>query len=112
MCSILLLVSLLFDSLTPRSLSPDLPPFFLLGIHVAPDHVMEELNALDQVFDVVSEFYNTRNGLILGDMNADCSYLSQTRYNQLDLVLDTRFTWLIDSSVDTTTKASNCAYDR
>ena len=67
---------------------------------------------MDEVFAEAVDFYGTGNGIILGDLNADCSYLSRTRYNQLDLVLDTRFMWLIDSSVDTTTKSSDCAYDR
>ena len=48
----------------------------------------------------------------MGDFNADCSYLSQKRYNMLELVTDLRFTWLLDTDVDTTTKNSNCAYDR
>ena len=73
---------------------------------------MQELNALDDVFNLTVEFYGTQNGIILGDLNADCNFLSQTRYNQLDLVLDQRFTWLIGNSVDTTTSASVCAYDR
>ena len=30
----------------------------------------------------------------------------------LQLVTDSRFTWLLDTDVDTTTKNSNCAYDR
>ena len=49
---------------------------------------------------------------MLGDFNADCSYLSQRRYNTLLLVTDSRFTWLLDTNIDSTTGNSNCAYDR
>ena len=49
--------------------------------------------------------------MIVGDLNADCSYVSNTKYDSLDLILNTSFTWWIDKSDDTTTSASNCAYD-
>ena len=90
----------------------DIPEFFLVGLHSRPSDVMAELNQLDEVFNQAEEFFGTSNGIILGDLNADCSYLSRTRYNQLDLVTDPRFSWLINSSVDTTVSASHCAYDR
>lgn len=93
----------------------DLPPFFLLGIHVDPDDVVAELNRVDEVFAESAAFYGTGggvvSGIILGDLNADCSFLSQTNYRGLDLVTEgAGFTWLIDT--DTTTSASDCAYDR
>ena len=49
---------------------------------------------------------------MLGDFNADCSYLSQRRYNTLLLATDSRFTWLLDTNIDSTTGKSDCAYDR
>ena len=49
--------------------------------------------------------------MIVGDLNADCRYVSNTKYNSLDLILNASFTWWIDKSDDTTTSASNCAYD-
>ncbi len=48
----------------------------------------------------------------MGDLNADCSYLSNTKYNLLDLIIDTNYTWWINKLADTTTSNSNCAYDR
>ena len=76
---------------------------------------MAELNRVDEVFAESAAFYGTggsvASGIILGDLNADCSYLSQTKYRGLDLVAEgAGFTWLIDT--DTTTSASDCAYDR
>ena len=92
--------------------SPGLPQFFLVGIHTKPSKAFDEINALVDVYDEAVSHYGTENGIILGDFNADCSYLSQKRYNMLELVTDSRFTWLLDTDADTTTKNSNCAYDR
>lgn len=84
----------------------------MIAIHTKPTDTMAELNHLDDVFRVTSIQFSTQLGMILGDLNADCSYLSQTRYNTLDLVLNTSFTWWIGNDIDTTTGASECAYDR
>ena len=83
-----------------------------MGIRTKPSATVQELNALIDAYDQTSSFFGTKDGLILGDFNADCSYLSRHRYNSLDLVSDTRFTWLIGNDADTTTSSSNCAYDR
>ena len=93
-------------------LSPDLPEFFLVGIHTQPSSAYDEINALVDVYEEAVRYYGNANGIILGDFNADCSYLSQRRYDMLDLVTDPRFTWLLDNNVDTTTGNSNCAYDK
>ena len=92
--------------------SPDIPQFFLVGIHIKHSEAFSEINALVGVYDEAVSHYGTENGIILGDFNADCSYLSKKRYNMLELVTDSRFTWLLDTNVDTTTKNSDCAYDR
>ena len=47
----------------------------------------------------------------MGDMNADCRYLSKRRTKQLDLRNDGSY-WLIPDEVDTTVAKGNCAYDR
>ena len=83
-----------------------------MGIHIKPSDTVQELNALVAVYDELVDEFETTNGVILGDMNADCRYLSQKNFKKLDLVTDTRFTWLIDSTVDTTTSATDCSYDR
>ena len=83
-----------------------------MGIHTKPSDTVQELNALVDVYDELVDVFDTTNGVILGDMNADCRYLSQKNFEKLDLVTDTRFTWLIDSTVDTTTSATDCSYDR
>jgi len=84
----------------------------LIGIHVRPDNAETEINALFLVYEEVVMRYDTTNVILLGDMNADCSYLSNTKYNNLIFTTDSRFLWLIGKDNDTTTSNSNCAYDR
>ncbi len=88
------------------------PPFFILGIHIKPSDVLQEMNQLDEVFLQAAHTFKTENGIILGDFNAGCSYLSYSEYMSLDLVTDTKYSWLIDIHEDTTTTDSDCAYDR
>lgn len=90
----------------------DIPDFFLVGAHIKPSDAVAELNAMDDVYDTLTNKFGTLNGILLGDFNADCSYVSKTKYLNLDLVKDKRFTWLVDSDVDTTVSLSDCAYDR
>ena len=106
--------TLLITSSHPSSSSSssDIPQFFLIGIHTQPSNVLAELNALVEVYEEAVNHFGTENGIMLGDFNADCSYLSQRRYNTLLLVTDSRFTWLLDTSIDSTTGNSDCAYDR
>ena len=73
------------------------PDFFLMGIHTKPSDVEGELNFLDDAYNEVARAFNTTNAFILGDFNADCSYLSKANYNKLDLVSDPRFTWLLET---------------
>lgn len=91
----------------------DVPDFFLIGLHSKPTDTVSELNQLVEVYNNAATYFGTESGLILGDLNADCTYLSRTRYEQLELVTDPRFTWLINTTADTTTiSTTNCAYDR
>ena len=87
----------------------------LIGVHIRPDSsgTAEEINALVPVYDEATMRYNTTNVIIMGDMNADCKYLSNTKYNELIIfTTDDRFLWLIAKGNDTTVSNSTCAYDR
>ncbi len=90
----------------------DVPDFFLVGIHTKPSEAVEEINHLDEVFERASLEFQTENGIILGDFNGDCSYVSPGEHELLDLVKDVSFTWLIDRKADTTTTDTLCSYDR
>ena len=48
----------------------------------------------------------------MGDLNADCSYFTQTERAQNDVWNDPLFTKLIDDDADTTVSSTDCAYDR
>ena len=74
--------------------------------------MFSELNQLIVAYNEAASHFGTEDALILGDLNADCTYLSQSRYEELNLVTDSRFKWLINTTSDTTTTSSNCAYDR
>ena len=89
-----------------------IPDFFLTGLHAEPgaNATSKELNALVEVYDKATMRFQTNNGVLLGDFNADCQYLSIARYSRLELVTDSRFSWLI--SEDSTTGSTVCAYDR
>jgi len=84
----------------------------LIGIHVRPSDAEAEINGLVPVYEAAESKYNTSHIIIMGDMNADCSYLSNTRYDGLTFTTDSRFLWLIGKDNDTTTANSPCAYDR
>jgi len=51
--------------------------------------------------------------MILGDLNADCSYVSEADWSDIALWVNPWFTWLIDNTADTTVSTNtDCAYDR
>ena len=86
--------------------------FFLVGIHTKPAQADIEIDYLDDVLFEASDAFKTTKGMILGDFNADCSYVSKSKFELLDLVVDPSITWWIDSDTDTTTGNSDCSYDR
>ena len=83
-----------------------------IGIHADPDTAVEEMDALVDVHAAVQRHWNTDNIVIMGDLNADCSYASGRARERLLLRNDPQFIWLIDDDVDTTVTNSDCAYDR
>ena len=50
--------------------------------------------------------------IIAGDLNADCNYVSKSKWESIRLRTEERFQWLIEDGIDTTIYASECAYDR
>ncbi len=84
--------------------------FVLIDIHTDPDSTPQELDNMSKVLaDAQAHFPDEKDFIILGDMNADCSYLRPVDNISLR---DTAFTWLIPDGTDTTTKSTNCTYDR
>lgn len=81
-------------------------------LHAKPDEVKVELGALYADLDQLSAKSASENVIILGDLNADCDYLSDKEYDALSVKSDSKFTWVIGKDIDTTTGKSDCAYDR
>ena len=75
--------------------------FIAYNIHVKPDNVLNELEYLEQIVT------NTGNVVVLGDLNADCTYYS--RVAQPTFI---NWEWIIDDYKDTTVGTTDCAYDR
>lgn len=86
--------------------------FVLLGLHAKPDKVVSELNFLDDAFEHYAKKYKDQDGILLGDLNADCSYLSYEEERELDLWQNDKFQWWISRGEDTTVSHNSCAYDR
>lgn len=71
------------------------------NIHTDPDSVPLELNNLQSIVN------DSGSVMIIGDLNADCSYYDNSNETQFD-----SWTWVIPDNQDTTTKSTDCAYDR
>ncbi|CAH8525092.1 unnamed protein product [Heterobilharzia americana] len=89
-----------------------IPIFALIIVHLDPDSVYDEVNHLYTSVQNIMKIWQTQNILILGDMNADCGYLSRKKMKQIQLRKDTEFIWAIPDHHDTTVGKGDCAYDR
>ena len=70
-----------------------------------------ELLLLYAARDVIKRLSIT-DVIILGDLNAACSYMSDNDWRTNRLANDKRFHWLISDYVDTSLAGGHCAYDR
>ena len=85
--------------------------FVLLTFHTDPDEATEEINAIPEtVEDARTHFPDEHDFIILGDLNADCSYFDETDpYCTLRV---SEYNWLISNGADTNLASSSCTYDR
>jgi hypothetical protein len=84
--------------------------FTLITIHTDPDEATEEINALDEVVKYAPNMYQDElDFVVMGDLNADCSYFDEDSTSTLS---GGDYYWCINNSVDTTTKTTDCTYDR
>jgi endonuclease/exonuclease/phosphatase family metal-dependent hydrolase len=82
----------------------------LITIHADPDEATEEINALDDVVRYAQSTYpDEQDFIVMGDLNADCSYFDEDSNSTMH---GSDYYWCINNSVDTTTKSTNCTYDR
>ncbi|XP_071826100.1 deoxyribonuclease-1-like [Apostichopus japonicus] len=86
--------------------------FVLSGLHAKPDDAVAEIDAMVEVYDDIKSTFSNSDVIMMGDFNADCSYVSSSDWANIDLRHDSRFYWPLGDSVDTTVKSTHCAYDR
>lgn len=85
--------------------------FTLVVVHIKPEDAELELAALAGVADTLLQD-NPDEGdvILLGDFNADCDYFDEDENNHP--LRAAHFHWIIPDDADTTTKSTDCAYDR
>uniref|UniRef100_A0A3Q4GFK8 Deoxyribonuclease I-like 1-like n=1 Tax=Neolamprologus brichardi TaxID=32507 RepID=A0A3Q4GFK8_NEOBR len=87
--------------------------FVLIGQHTSPKTAMKEIDELYAVFKRIYKKWKTDNVIILGDLNAGCSYITTKGWRAMRLRSDPKFHWLIGDEQDTTVREkTHCAYDR
>ncbi|XP_039859502.1 deoxyribonuclease 1 like 4, tandem duplicate 1 isoform X2 [Simochromis diagramma] len=85
----------------------------MIPVHTKPTDSVEELDELYDVVKIIKTKWNTDNIMILGDFNADGSYVSNRDMKTIRIREDENFHWLIGDNVDTTTSTKNTnTYDR
>ena len=75
--------------------------YTIFNIHTKPSDVPNEMKNLETIVT------NKENTIILGDLNADCSYYDNSKEPYFD-----NWTWVIKDDEDTTVADTDCAYDR
>uniref|UniRef100_A0A8C7CUG3 Deoxyribonuclease n=1 Tax=Oncorhynchus kisutch TaxID=8019 RepID=A0A8C7CUG3_ONCKI len=96
-----------------KCLNTVLEDLVLIPVHTKPDDSAKELDELYDVFLEVKKKWKTDNVMILGDFNADGSYLSKKGMKAIRIRSDKKFHWLIEDDVDTTANTGNDnTYDR
>ncbi|XP_072276815.1 deoxyribonuclease gamma-like isoform X2 [Pyxicephalus adspersus] len=87
--------------------------FVIIPVHTTPKDSVQEIDELYDVYLDVKEKWGTQNIMILGDFNADGSYVSGKKMKSIRLRSDESFHWLITDDKDTTaTNTTDCTYDR
>ena len=82
----------------------------VIGIHTQPTKAVKEIDHLVDVYNDAKNRLGVSDALIMGDFNAGCSYVNN--WKSIRLAKDHRFYWLINDITDTTSGATECAYDR
>ncbi|XP_075690169.1 deoxyribonuclease gamma-like [Rhinoderma darwinii] len=87
--------------------------FVLIPVHTTPKDSVQEIDELYDVYLEVKEKWKTQNIILLGDFNADGSYVSGKKMKTIRLRTDKSLHWLIDDDKDTTaSNTTDCSYDR
>ncbi|KAJ7306044.1 hypothetical protein JRQ81_010410 [Phrynocephalus forsythii] len=84
----------------------------LVPLHAAPREAPAEIDALYDVYLDVRGRWGAQDVLLLGDFNADCSFVLPEDWPHIRLRTSPGFQWLIPDTADTTAGRTHCAYDR
>ncbi|XP_030585008.1 deoxyribonuclease 1 like 4, tandem duplicate 1 [Archocentrus centrarchus] len=96
-----------------RCHSTVLKDLVMIPVHTKPEDSEKELDELYDVFEHVKKKWSTDNIMMLGDFNADGSYVSNRDMKNIRIRKDKNFHWLIGDDVDTTASPKNThTYDR
>jgi len=87
--------------------------FSVIGLHAKPSDAVAEIDALLDVYDDVRRVWpSAEDVIIMGDLNAACSYASEKDLLPLPIYNEDLFYWPLGFDADTTTSSTVCAYDR
>ena len=86
--------------------------FVAITVHTQPDNTVAEIGHLEDVVAWAQDQYPSEDDfIILGDLNAGCSYASPAELDLLGL-RSSDHVWLVPDTADTNLAMSACAYDR
>lgn len=86
-------------------------------VHTKPTDAVKEIDALTDVAVAAAAHYGHDRVLLMGDFNADCSYVPRSAWDKISLWIQSLWTeaayhWLIPTGIDTTVTSTVCTYDR
>ncbi|XP_066925693.1 uncharacterized protein [Clytia hemisphaerica] len=85
----------------------------LVGAHIAPKKVAQELEEMVKVHAFIKEKFSEGISVVfMGDFNADGSYLSNRKKEKLTFFKDNDYKWILDEDTDTTLAKNDYTYDR
>jgi len=86
--------------------------FVAITVHTQPDNTVAEIGHLEDVVAWAQDQYPDEDDfIILGDLNAGCSYASPAELDLLGL-RQNDYMWIVPDAADTNLAMSQCAYDR
>ena len=93
--------------------STECEKFWLQAIHTKPTQAVQEIDSIYLYsFPDASAAFSSPQGMLLGDLNADCSYVSDSAALLLEFSLDSNFSFLLaKGEIDTTVSSTYCTYD-
>ncbi|GEL72353.1 exonuclease/endonuclease/phosphatase family protein [Myxococcus virescens] len=86
--------------------------FFVVPLHAESSAAVAEIGSLVKVYDDAAKRWNIKNGILMGDWQAGCSYFAKKYWETNPLRSDSRFTWLIGDDTKSSVGKASCPYDR